>query len=43
VIVDPRLRVVFSSFAMRRSWVRIPSRPPDSKDAELNELAKLAN
>ena len=22
----------FSSFAMRRSWVRIPSRPPDSKN-----------
>ena len=31
LIVAPCLIVDFSSFAMRRSWVRIPSRPPDSK------------
>ena len=32
----PRLGLDFSSFAMRRSPVRIPSRPPDSK--QLNRL-----
>src|SRR4029077_13619260 len=30
VTVAPSLSLDFSSFAMRRSWVRIPSRPPDS-------------
>jgi len=28
VIETPHLSLDFSSFAMRRSWVRIPSRPP---------------
>jgi hypothetical protein len=49
VIVAPHLILDFSSFAMRRSWVRIPSRPPKficlrslSETSDPSELAGCA-